>query len=96
MSTPAIALKSSPERCSGVPSPARAGNASNSMLASCVRCTLDGRARDRFNEATCIRVLRVTDHTLRRPLLDDLAKVENVNALGDLADDSEVVRDEEI
>lgn len=35
--------------------------------------TLNERAWDRFNEATRIRVLRVADDALRRPLLDDLA-----------------------
>ena len=41
-------------------------------------------------------MLRPAHHLFRRSLLDDLAEIEDVDALGDLADDSEIVRDEEI
>jgi hypothetical protein len=57
---------------------------------------LAGRARDRFNEAACIGVLRRGHDRLRRPLLDDLAEIKDIDPFSDLTDDGEIVRDEEI
>ena len=52
-------------------------------------------ARDAAHEPDGVRVPRVLQHRLRLALLDELAGVEHADAVAHLADDPEVVADEE-
>ena len=52
-------------------------------------------SRDGAHEADGVRVARVVEHQLHRPLLDETARVEDADALAHLRDHAEVVADEE-
>ncbi len=53
-------------------------------------------ARDRIDQAPGIGVLRSAHDLFGRAVLDDLAEIEDVDALGHLPHDRQVVRDEEV
>ena len=55
----------------------------------------DAAARDAAHQPDGVRVPRVLQHRLRVALLDELAGVEDADAVAHLADDPEVVADEE-
>ena len=55
----------------------------------------DTAARDAAHQPDGVRVPRVLQHRLRVALLDELAGVEDADAVAHLADDPEVVADEE-
>ena len=52
--------------------------------------------RNRIDQALGICVFWVADHVLGSAMLDHLAKVEDVDALSDLAHDRQIVRDEKV
>ena len=54
------------------------------------------RDGDRGDERVGVRVQREVEELLRRRHLDDVALIDNGDAVGDEADDGEVMRDEEI
>ena len=51
-------------------------------------------AGDRAQQAPRVRVLRVVEDLVDRPLLDDAPRVHHEDAVGDVGHDAEVVRDE--
>jgi hypothetical protein len=62
------------------------------MPVNCIRWRLRWPSAGRIDEPTRIRGLRRADDSFRRPLLDDLAAIDDIDALGDLTNDAQALR----